>query len=226
MTIPPSSRPSRARRPRADHLYRLSRAWPRSGPCPPEEWTLDTFADDVVRLCDALGVEKPIVLGQSFGGFVAQRYLARHPRHPEKVILSSTSHHLGLARKIAMFQQLGGAAAREAARAFWSTPNCDTWARYEQVCLPLYNQVHPANNDARARVVFNSRILFESAAGEQQGMNLLTGLRGVSCPVLVMAGALDLVCPLCRFERHRCRHRRTLGSSGDVCQSRSWRLAR
>ncbi len=38
---------------------------------PADEWTLDTFADDIVRLCDALGVVRPIVLGQSFGGFVA-----------------------------------------------------------------------------------------------------------------------------------------------------------
>ena len=62
----------------------------RSDRCPPEEWTLDTFADDVVRLCDALGIEKPIVLGQSFGGFVAQLYIERHPGHAAKVILSST----------------------------------------------------------------------------------------------------------------------------------------
>ena len=46
----------------------------------PDEWNLDTWADDVVRLCDALGIEKPIVLGNSFGGFVAQRYLARFNR--------------------------------------------------------------------------------------------------------------------------------------------------
>ena len=43
------------------------------------DWTLDVWADDVVRLCDTLGIERPIVLGESFGGMVAQRYLARHP---------------------------------------------------------------------------------------------------------------------------------------------------
>ena len=90
----------------------------RSDRRPPHEWTLDTFADDVVRLCAALGVERPIVLGQSFGGFVAQRYLARHPDHAAKVVLSSTSPHLGLARKLAMFERLGGPAARAVAEAF------------------------------------------------------------------------------------------------------------
>ena len=81
-------------------VYYDHRGHGRSDRRPPAEWTLDTFADDVVRLCDALGIVKPIVLGQSFGGFVAQRYLARHPQHPGKVILSSTSPHLGLARKL------------------------------------------------------------------------------------------------------------------------------
>ena len=68
-----------------------------------QQWTLDNWADDVVRLCTALGIEHPIVWGQSFGGMVAQRYLARHPAHPAKVILSSCSPHLGLARKLAAF---------------------------------------------------------------------------------------------------------------------------
>ena len=83
----------------AQIVYVDHRGHGRSDRRPPAEWTLDTFADDVVRLCDALGIDQPIVLGQSFGGFVAQRYLARHPRHPGKVVLSSTSHHMGLARK-------------------------------------------------------------------------------------------------------------------------------
>ncbi len=36
-------------------------------------------------------------LGQSFGGFVAQRLIARHAARPGKVILSSTAHHIGVA---------------------------------------------------------------------------------------------------------------------------------
>ncbi len=169
----------------------------RSDRCPADEWTLDTFADDVVRLCDALGISRPIVLGQSFGGFVAQRYLARHPDHPAKVVLSSTSPHLGLARKVAMFERLGGPAAAQAALAFWRQPSAATWAPYNQHCKQHYNTTRaPDADDAQARIVFNTDILFASAAGEQQTMNLLPGLAAVRCPVLVMAGDLDPVCPL------------------------------
>ena len=179
----------------AQIVYVDHRGHGRSDRRPAAEWTLDTFADDVVRLCDALGIVKPIVLGQSFGGFVAQRYLARHPAHPAKVVLSSTSHHLGLERKVEAFTRFGGAAAGAAARAFWSAPSPATWAPYNEHCRDVYNPT-PGNPDSRARTVFNYDILFTSASGEQQTMQLLPGLARVQCPVLVMAGELDPVTPL------------------------------
>ncbi len=179
----------------AQVVYVDHRGHGRSDPCPAHECTLDTFADDVVRLCDALGIVKPIVLGQSFGGFVAQRYIARHPAHPAKVILSSTSATLSLPRKLAMFERLGGAAAREAAEQFWTTPDAASWAAYSRVCRPLYNP-SAADAEAAQRTVFKPDILFHWAATEQQTMNLLPGLAGAQCPVLVMAGELDPVCPL------------------------------
>jgi pimeloyl-ACP methyl ester carboxylesterase len=179
----------------AQIVYLDHRGHGRSDRRPPEEWTLDTFADDVVRLCDALGIVKPIVLGQSFGGFVAQRYLARHPAHPAKVVLSSTSHHMGLDRKLAMFEKLGGPEARALAEAFWMEPNAQTWAAYNRICMGLYNTT-PQDGSARQRIVFNTDILFASAGGEQRKMDLRPGLAKAQCPVLVMAGDADPVTPI------------------------------
>ena len=184
----------------AQIVYVDHRGHGRSDRCPPEQWTLDTFADDIVRLCDVLGIVRPIVLGQSFGGFVAQRYLARHPAHPAKVILSSTSHHGDLGRKLDMFERLGGVAAREAALMFWTTPNAETWAHYRAVCLALYNQTPPRDALAAGRTVFNEAILFAFVGGEKTTMDLLPGLKAVQCPVLVMAGTMDPVCPLADAE--------------------------
>ena len=180
----------------AQIVYYDHRGHGRSSRCPPEQWTLDNFADDLVRLCDALGVVKPIVLGQSFGGFVAQRYIARHPQHAAKVILSSTSPHMAIERKLAMFEQLGGLAARAAAQAFWSAPAAASWTDYNRLCSPLYNTQPAADPQARGRTLFNEDILFTSASGEQQTMNLLPGLAAAACPVLVLAGEQDPVCPL------------------------------
>ncbi|WIT12615.1 alpha/beta hydrolase [Paucibacter sediminis] len=180
----------------AQIIYYDHRGHGRSDPRPRSEWTLDTWADDVVRLSDALGLVKPIVLGQSFGGFVAQHYLARHPGHASKVVLSSTSHHMGLARKLAVFERRGGPVARELARAFWSTPNADTWAAYWAGCRKLYNTRDPIDPDAGARVLLNTDILLHFAAGEMQGLDLRPGLAHAQCPVLVMVGEDDPVCPL------------------------------
>ena len=55
-----------------------------------EDWNLAQWADDVRRFCDALSIEHPIVLGVSFGGFVAQQYAASYPDHPAGLILIST----------------------------------------------------------------------------------------------------------------------------------------
>jgi pimeloyl-ACP methyl ester carboxylesterase len=179
----------------AQIVYVDHRGHGRSDVRPAAEWTMDTFADDVVRLCDALGIFKPIVLGQSFGGFVAQRYIARHPSHPGKVILSSTTHHMGLDRKLAMFERLGGPQAREVAKAFWTQPNDATWADYNRICKPYYNTT-PQSEEASQRTQYRTEILFASAGGEQQQMNLLPGLARAQCPVLVMAGDTDPVTPI------------------------------
>ncbi len=179
----------------AQIVYVDHRGHGRSDRRPSSEWRLDTFADDVVRLCDALGIAKPIVLGQSFGGFVAQRYIARHPAHPGKVILSSTSHHMGLERKLAMFERLGGLEARAVSEAFWTDPNEATWADYNRVCKRNYNTT-PQSEEAGERIVFNTAILFASAGGEQRTMNLRPGLANAQCPVLVMAGDADPVTPI------------------------------
>jgi proline iminopeptidase len=175
-------------------VYFDQRGHGRSDARPAEEWRLDTFADDVVRLCDALGIVKPVVLGQSFGGFVAQRYLARHPGHARKVVLSSTSHHFGLARKIERFGALGGPEAAAATQAFWERPGPDTWALYEKFCRHLYN-TQPKNPDAGGWMIFKPEILFEHTRTELPGMDLRPGLANVQCPVLVMAGEADPVTP-------------------------------
>ncbi|MFY7865858.1 alpha/beta fold hydrolase [Roseateles sp.] len=180
----------------AQIIYYDHRGHGRSDARPSSEWNLDTLADDVVRLCDALGISKPIVLGQSFGGFVAQRYIERHPEHAAKVILSSTSPHMAMERKLAMFEKRGGPEAREAALRFWSDPTPQHWADYWTSCRHLYNTRPPQDPQAGSRTLIREEILLHFVAGEKQGLNLLPGLARAQCPVLVMAGEEDPVCPL------------------------------
>jgi pimeloyl-ACP methyl ester carboxylesterase len=179
----------------AQIVYYDHRGHGRSDPRPRSEWTLDTWADDVVRLCDALGIVKPIVMGQSFGGMVAQHYIARHPAHAAKVIISSTSHNLGLERKLAMFERLGGPHARAVAQQMWTDPTPEHMQTYDAVCMPLYNTRRQDPNIG-ARTLRNLDILMHWMRGESRTMDLRPGLARAQCPVLVLAGVQDPVCPL------------------------------
>jgi pimeloyl-ACP methyl ester carboxylesterase len=165
----------------------------------PEEWNLDTWADDVVRLCDALGIEKPIVLGNSFGGFVAERYIGRHPEHAAGVVLSSTAARWDLDSVLAKFLELGGPEAVDAAAAFWADPNDDTRQVYLSVCGPLYTQ-SAGNTFELVESVGTPKLFAHWNAGEHHTMDLRADLGRAQCPVLVLAGELDPVCPMAGAE--------------------------
>lgn len=185
-------------------VYYDHRGQGRSDRSDPDLWNLDTWADDVVRFCDALGIERPIVLGNSFGGMVAMHYAARHPEHPAKLVLSSTAATSDFDTILATFERLGGADARRAAGAFWLAPDptaaAEALGRYLTVCGPLYTQV-PGNIFETNRTIMRREVLTHFLFGEQRGMDLLPGLAAVHCPTLVLAGELDPVCPMLGSER-------------------------
>lgn len=156
----------------------------------PDQWNLDTWADDVVRLCDALGIEKPVVFGASFGGFVALNYAIRHPDHPGKLILSSTAAHIDLDRSYAMFQRLGGVEARDAVEKFLAKPTEESFAEFRRICLPLYTQrsQHP---DVLARMTRNIDVIAHFQESGGMLFDYRSQVNKIRCPTLVMAGALD-----------------------------------
>src|SRR3954469_26057853 len=159
----------------------------------PADWTLDNWADDVKGLCDALEIERPIVLGWSFGGFVAQAYAGRYPDHPAKLILQSTSARLDLDRVTAAFEAVAGPEAAVAARNFWTDPTDEHMAAYMQYCLPAYSP-EPLDMAMMTRCVLNPELL-KGFQGEME-MDHRTALKAVTCPTLVLAGALDPITPI------------------------------
>ena len=164
----------------------------RGSPC---HWTLNQWADDVAAFCQVLDIEKPIVLGHSFGGMVAMTYAIRHSDQPGKLILSSTSARSNLARVLTRFEQIGGPEVKRVAKCFWENPNAATWSEYAEVVLPVYgNKPWPA--DALKRVEMNLDVLFHFAGGECQRFDLLPKLHQVQCPTLVLGGAMDPICPI------------------------------
>ncbi|WP_437624897.1 alpha/beta fold hydrolase [Sorangium sp. So ce1151] len=173
----------------AQVVYLDHRGCGRSDRSGPERWNLETWADDVRAFCDALEIQRPVVLGHSFGGMVAQAYAARYPDHPGKLILSSTTARLRLDRMLPVFARLGGAEAADIARRFYADP-MPNFNDYIRVCLPLYRQ-SPGDEGAIGRAVIHLDVGGYFVAGEMQTYDLRAALARVRCPTLVLSGDLD-----------------------------------
>lgn len=182
----------------AQLIYYDHRGQGRSDRGDPADWTLDQWADDVVALCDVLGLEDPIVYGVSFGGMVALHYAIRHPQHASRVILDSTTAKSDPALMLPVFERLGGAEARDVAERFWADATAEAMVEYLKVCMPLYGRrQRPDYQDRMARQLEVSNFeLFEVfATGEQRTYDLIDRLGEVQRPVLLLAGEDDPVCP-------------------------------
>jgi len=179
----------------AQLVYLDHRGNGRSDLSTPDRWNLAQWGDDVRAFCDALGIEQPIVLGHSFGGFVAMSYATRHPEHPAKLILSSTAGRHRFDRVVAAFARLGGPDAGNAARRYWEQPGVETARDYARLCLPLYTRT-PQDPDAAARTLWRFDVMFDFGAGEDLRFNLLPELHKVRCPTLVLGGDRDPITPI------------------------------
>ncbi|MFC7135047.1 MULTISPECIES: alpha/beta fold hydrolase [Salinibaculum] len=62
----------------------------RTGGSDRDAYSVELFADDLRGLCEALGVERPVVCGLSLGGAIAQVYAARHPDRLAGLVLADT----------------------------------------------------------------------------------------------------------------------------------------
>jgi proline iminopeptidase len=157
-------------------------------------WTIDIWADDVVRFCTAVGIEAPVVLGNSFGGQVAVRYASRHPEHPGRLVLSSTQARRHVEATAQAFLTLGSPKAEQVYRRIFveGGARIADWMDYLTVCTPLYNHRPTGFGPARGR--FNLNIL-QHWAETTAGMDLRDEVATLRCPTLVLSGRDDPMCP-------------------------------
>jgi proline iminopeptidase len=174
----------------------------RSDRQPQDAWTLAQWGDDVYEFCRALEIEQPVVMGQSFGGFVAIAYATRHPEHPGKLIFSSTAAqgHAHVERGIELFRQYGGPEVGEMARhaltiGYDSPEFALAWMTR---AMPYYNPVAKPDPDARARTVMSAKVLmhFLGPGGEGLSFDMLADLQRIQCPTLVLGGEADPITPI------------------------------
>ncbi len=151
---------------------------------------LAVLAQDIYAFCQALSIVQPVILGQSFGGFIALKFAAMYPKTIGKLVLSSTTVKPNLERACQMFRQLGGEAAEQAARRYWLAPSSDHWDQYKALCLPLY-QCKPIDEQMAQRAEpFNVDLCVQFSKHIQQ-FDISDLPAQVRCPTLILAGEKD-----------------------------------
>ena len=161
-----------------------------------ETWHLDQWADDIAIFCSTLSISSPVVFGQSFGGMVAMHYAARHPKGISKLILSSTAAQFRLDETVKMMRKLGGLRAADVAHEFFSNPSKAAYEAYGEVCLPLYSNPNlPAAGTFRDRAIERPEVAFHFFSDEMATMDMRAEIANITCPTLVIGGAIDPVTP-------------------------------
>jgi len=193
----------------AQVVYYDHRGNGRSDLCDNSTWSLDQWGDDLAGLCDALGITNPIVLGTSFGGFVALSYAARHPGHAGKLGLISTAAQVDFEVIYQTFEHLGGAKIREIAESYWKNPTPEGRDQYRVHCLPYYQYSDGGSTDWQSRIIWNNEpaMWFNGPRNEHGRMDFRADLAKIDCPTLVMVGEEDPITPI-EFSRVMVEHLR------------------
>jgi pimeloyl-ACP methyl ester carboxylesterase len=161
-------------------------------------WNLARWAADVRELCEVTGLQAPVVLGRSFGGFVAQQYATAYPQHPSGLILLATSARFpGTEQIVARFGEIGGDHAAEVMRRDLENPSDQSAAEWARVCGPLLSR-HPDPVWARAQAaqIQSPEVSLHFHQGEGRTLDLRPALPNMRCPTLVIAGEHDPLIPV------------------------------
>ena len=159
-------------------------------------YTMADYADDANGLLDAVGWDRCLVMGVSFGGMVAQEFALRHPHRVERLVLACTSSG-GAGGASFPLHELAGLSPAEYARrnirisdtrrdAAWQAAHpAEVQALVEQA---LAGQQIGADEPGRAPI---ARRQLEARAGHDT-YDRLPSLR---MPVTICGGRYDAIAP-------------------------------
>ncbi|HEX6679302.1 MAG TPA: alpha/beta hydrolase [Gaiellaceae bacterium] len=171
----------------------------RSDQASPETWNLKTWAADIHVLAQTLGLERPIVLGISFGGFVAQQHAVSYPASPRGLVLMSTAARFPTPDEVVeRFRRIAGDEAADAMRRHIDSPSPETMESVTRLCLPFYSwrtTPDPQFAELEPHFIRSQEVTLHWFEHAQRGLDLRAQLAAVDCPTLILIGEHDPINP-------------------------------
>jgi pimeloyl-ACP methyl ester carboxylesterase len=156
-------------------------------------WELDEWADDLACVIDALQLQRPVVVGVSFGGWVALRHAARHPEQVASLVIACTTARLPTVDEGATrMGRLGGPASAAAWREAHVDPAFEASAAFHEHCLSLMalRQPGPALSAVRAAQIKTAQVNAHFTP-QFTRLDLTAAARALRCPVTIVVGEQD-----------------------------------
>ncbi|MER7008089.1 alpha/beta hydrolase [Dactylosporangium sp. NPDC000555] len=169
----------------------------RSDRSTPPAWTLDQWAADIRQFVEVLGLERVLLVGTSFGGFVVQRFLASYPGVVRGgVVIGSSPRRASESEIIERYRDLGGDEVAQVMERTLREPSPQAEQDWARVCAP-FSRLRPP--DELLTRIAGERVEtpevnahFMATFGE---LDLRADLAGVRDPMLVLVGVDDPLTP-------------------------------
>lgn len=163
----------------------------------PDKWTLAQWSEDVRDLLDRAGLEDVILVGTSFGGFVAQQFLATYPGVARGgVIGGSAPRRASVEEIVERYREVSGDEAADVMRRTMAEPGPEVEEEWARICGPL-SRIRPPDEELgriqRERVnTPEVNAHFMETFGD---LDLRADLATATDPMLVLVGEKDPLTP-------------------------------
>jgi proline iminopeptidase len=182
----------------AQVVYLDQRGCGRSVPTDRVATDLDTAVRDLAEFLDHLGLDRVVLLGQSYGGMLALSHAVRHPeRVAGLVLLSAAASYEFIDHGRDTIARTGTRRERELADRLWTgtfTDNAQVREYFE--CLgPRYSRTYGTTAAQRPATIRSAAALNAGFGGYLRTYDVRSDLPRIRARTLVIAGRHDWLCP-------------------------------
>ncbi|CDZ78387.1 Putative non-heme bromoperoxidase BpoC [Legionella massiliensis] len=160
---------------------------------PKTPYSIEMMADDVMGLSKKLGLENPIIIGQSMGTAITQNIAKRYADQIQKIVLINTFDQLTKAPEMA-FELTGELQSRNLPLRY-RVQSIAPWV-FSSAFLSQPNQLENLIKLAEQNPYPQSLVGYEGQLDALKKFNSQAWLNQIKTPTLIIAGEDDIIAPL------------------------------